>query len=96
MLSVCYRQELCVWKALNHEKKTPSSRANHNSSQATRGWRNRWLVQYRSLYLTSVAYWHGHTDAVRALFEAEAKTEIIGFDGKTTLALAKECHYTEI
>jgi len=43
-----------------------------------------------------VAYWHGHTDAVRALFEAEAKTEIIGFDGKTTLALAKECHYTEI
>jgi uncharacterized protein len=42
------------------------------------------------------ATWHGHTEAVRVFLEAGARTDLVGYDGKTALDLAKEYRYDAI
>lgn len=42
------------------------------------------------------AIWHGHTEAAKVLIEAGANTELVSFDGKTPLELAREYQYQDI
>ena len=42
------------------------------------------------------AVWHGHTEAAQVLLEAGAQIDLVGYDGKTPLALAIEYHYEDI
>ncbi|MGP8305162.1 ankyrin repeat domain-containing protein [Vibrio sp. YIC-376] len=42
------------------------------------------------------AIWHGHKEAAKALIDAGARTDVVSFDGKTPLELAKEYHYQDI
>ena len=42
------------------------------------------------------AVWHGHVTAAKALIDAGAMTDLVGFDGKTPLMLAQEYRYSEI
>ena len=42
------------------------------------------------------AVWHGHTETVRVLLEAGARTDLRGLDGRTPLEMAREYGYAEI
>lgn len=42
------------------------------------------------------ATWHGNTDAVRVLLGAGVRTDLVAWDGKTALDLAREYHYGDI
>lgn len=42
------------------------------------------------------AIWHGHVEAAKVLIDAGARTDLIGYDGKTPLMLAKEYRYQNI
>ncbi|WP_047048926.1 ankyrin repeat domain-containing protein [Vibrio mexicanus] len=42
------------------------------------------------------AIWHGHVEAAKVLIDAGARTDLVGYDGKTPLMLAKEYRYQNI